>query len=271
MNPREIKEILNDIGAATKKSFGQHFLIDKKILSDIVAAAEIEKGECVLEVGPGLGVLTRELLGAGARVTAIEKDKKLAAFLNVQEYNGLEVVQGDAAKLDWNALVAKDWKLVSNLPYAITSLALRKALTANQPPKKIIVLIQKEVADRALGKEGKGSLLSLMVSLYAESGRIARRVKKNAFYPPPKVESAVLELVPYTESARKKKWGVDPERVMKLAKLGFSHPRKKLASNLKSEYPEIEPIFVKIGLSEGVRAEELIPEEWVHLTLLTVE
>lgn len=267
MNPNEIKEILNDIGGGVRKSLGQHFLIDEKVLKDIVNAADIKKGESVLEVGPGLGVLTRELLKVGAEVTAIEKDKKFVAFLEAQEYPCLKIFPGDAAKLDWNELVSKEWKFISNLPYVITSLALRKALTAIHPPKKIVVLIQKEVAERALAKNGKQSLLSLMVSLYVKSARIVRKVGKGAFYPRPKVESAVLELIPFTMKEREAAWGIDPETVMKLAKLGFSHPRKKLLSNLKSEYPEMPRFFEEIELSPNARAEGLEPYQWVELTL----
>ena len=269
MKPSEIKEILNDIGAGARKSLGQHFLIDKKVLKDIVAAAEIKKGEMVLEIGPGLGVLTRELLGAGAKVTAIEKDKKLSAFLESQKYDQLNIVRGDAAKINWDELVQEKWKCISNLPYSITSLALRKSLTAKHPPQTIVVLIQKEVAERALAKDGKQSLLSLLVGLNTKSARIVRRVGKGAFYPRPRVESAILELIPMKEQEILKRWGIETEKVMKMAKLGFKHPRKKLISNLKGEYPEIANFFAKMELSESVRAEGLTLDQWVELRRLT--
>ncbi len=283
-----------ELGAKTKKSFGQHFLIDEKVLRDVVEAGEITKGENVLEIGPGLGVLTGELLGAGAKVTAIEKDKKFAAFLknslspdastlspqrrlgssskkgmdsslHWNDKTGLNIIQGDAAKPDWDTLMPNKWKLIANLPYAITSFTLRKALTAKHPPEKIVVLIQKEVAERALAKNGKQSLLSLMVALNSESARIVRLVGKGAFYPSPKVQSAVLEIIPLSQKDRKKKWGVDTEKVMKMAKQGFQHPRKKVISNLKSLSPEIETVFEKLNLSPNARAENIQPADWVRI------
>jgi len=269
MKPKEIKEVLAKLGARTNKSLGQHFLIDDKVLADIVRVADIKKGETVLEIGPGLGVLTKELMAMGAKVIAIERDRKFAEYLQASESKKLTMVQGDAAKLHWDEFVPKKWKLVANLPYAITSLVIRKALTATYPPRKVIVLIQREVAERAIAKNGKQSLLSLMVALHAESASVVRQVWKGAFFPPPKVESAVLEIVPLSQKEKEKKWGIDPEEVMKLAKLGFAHPRKKLLSNLKLISPEMKDIFTKLDLSPDIRAEDMKPANWVKITLLT--
>ncbi len=269
MKPKEIKTILSEIGARSNKSLGQHFLIDEKVLSDIVGAAAIASGESVLEIGPGLGVLTNALLSAGADVTAIERDRKFAERLDAQKTRNLKVIQGDATKLDWDELLPKNWKLIANLPYVITSFALRKALTAKHPPSKIVVLIQKEVAERVLAKNGKQSLLSLMVALNSESYRIVRSVGNGAFYPAPKVQSAVLEIIPTTLIERKQKWGVDTEEVMRIARVGFAHPRKKLVSNLKLISDNIPQIFEELNLPPNVRAEDVKPADWAHLALLT--
>lgn len=272
MSPSEIKATLSKLGVRPNKRLGQHFLIDRAALAAIIQAADIHRGDLVLEVGPGLGVLTKELLSRGARVIAIEQDRMLAFFLK-QNFasQDVTVVQGDAATVHWHELIGRSsWKFVSNLPYSITSLALRKALWAPRPADRIVVLVQHEVAERAIARDGKTSLLSLMVALASSSARIIRRVPAGAFYPPPKVESAVLEIVPMSWSDREKRWGIDPEKIMEIAKIGFAHPRKQLASNLLSPLRArvlIEMIFRDLGLNPKTRAEDLTPDDWARLIL----
>lgn len=254
------------IGGHANKRLGQHFLIDDQVLRAIVEAAGVTTGDHVLEIGPGLGVLTESLVGAGASVTAIEQDRRFVEWLSdaplIRGVGGVSVIHGDAARVDWTPLIGDgSWKFISNLPYSITSLALRKALTAVRPPDAIVVLIQKEVAERAIAKDGKMSLLSLMVALYASEFSIVKRVAPGAFYPAPKVDSAVLFIKPLTREALQEKWGIDPERVMALAKKGFAHPRKFLASNLGIEQAKLEAI----GLDGRVRAEDVAVQQWVVL------
>ena len=195
MTPSEIKAILSRWNGRANKALGQNFLIDPSVLEAILISAQIHPGERVLEVGPGLGVLTRALMNAGAEVSAIEQDRRFVEFLSGSDA-GFElarrpaIVSGDAATIHWHTLVGnRPWKFVSNLPYSITSLALRKALWAPRPPEKLVVLVQREVAERAIAKDGKTSLLSLMVAFAASSARIVKRVPAGAFFPPPKVES----------------------------------------------------------------------------------
>ena len=274
MTPSEIKTVLAKLGGRANKRLGQHFLIDRAALDAIVEAGNVHPGDLVLEIGPGLGVLTRELLAKGAEVTAIEKDKK---FVEGLEWGNARVIHGDAATIHWHEIVGDNpWKLISNLPYGITSLALRKALWAPRPASKVVVLVQKEVAERAVttskvesrkSQKGKTSLLSLMVALASESARIVRRVSPGAFYPPPKVESAVLVIEPMTLPDREKRWGIDPEKIMALAKKGFAHPRKLLASNLRSVGAIHELPLREIGIHSKARAEDLSPEEWAHLAI----
>ncbi len=271
MTISEIKTILHSIDRKPNKRLGQHFLIDRAALESIVSAAEIQAGDCVLEIGPGLGVLTRALLDAGASVTAIEKDRLFVQRFKDDKdaWDGLEVIEGDATKLPFFAEASKGWKLVANLPYAITSLALRKAFYAERPPSRLVVLIQKEVGDRILEpvRKKKTSLLSLMVHLAAEDVQIVRRVPAGAFYPPPKVASVVLSATPLSLSDRKKKWGIDPEEVMKIAKKGFSHPRKLLYRNLQIPSENWKMICKKLEIPERVRAEDLSVFQWAQLTL----
>ncbi|MBM3204621.1 ribosomal RNA small subunit methyltransferase A [Candidatus Uhrbacteria bacterium] len=253
MKPSEIKAALASFGGRPNKRLGQNFLIDKNILQTIVETADIQKEERVLEIGPGLGVLTRELIDRGAIVTAIEQDRHLVEYLKKLS---VPVVHGDAAKLDWMEFVAgQSWKLIANLPYSITSLALRKALWSTHPPIKLVVLVQREVAERVIAKDGKTSLLSLMVGLASHKARIIKRVPAGAFYPPPKVESAILEIIP-------KQIDAQAEQIMALAKKGFAHPRKLLSSNLGLTDGSV---FEKLGLNPKVRAEDLSVDAWINL------
>ncbi len=269
MTPSEIKFIMQSIDSRPIHALGQNFLIDQAALKDIVQAAEIKKGEHILEIGPGLGVLTKELIASGAHVTAIERDRKLAEFLNNTPLpkGAGRIVTGDAAKLDWNKLIDKrPWKFVSNLPYAITSLALRKALyEVDLAPEILVVLVQREVAERVLMRDGKMSLLSLMVALASKDIKIIRRVPPGAFYPPPKVESAILQIRPKTKEERKKIWGIEPEEVMQVAKKGFAHPRKLLFRNLGLDEKSWTQTAENLGINIKARAEDLNVQQWVEL------
>lgn len=271
MTPSEIKHALAEVGGSANKRLGQHFLISPAVLSMIVSAANIVSGDRVLEIGPGLGVLTNALLDRGATVTAIERDRRFVERFHKEveshpdRFKGLQVVQGDAATLDWSPFTAgSPWKFVANLPYSITSLALRKALWDPHPPTVVVVLVQREVAERAIAKNGRTSLLSLMVALASTSAKIVRRVSQGAFFPPPKVESAVLCIEPMSWEERMHIWGVHPERIMEVAKKGFSHPRKLLASNLGLDASGRERL-TRIGISLTARAETLTPSQWAEL------
>lgn len=281
----EIKEVLQEMGSGANKRLGQHFLLDTRVLDKIIDAADIQPGETVLEIGPGLGVLTRRLIEAGARVIAIERDRRFVEYLNThvfdrsgtssfarggsgielhEDHSSSEIVSGDAAELDWMALVEdKTWKFVANLPYSITSFALRQALYNTNPPAKIVVLIQKEVAERAIAKEQKQSMLSLMVALASSSAKIIAKAPPSSFYPPPKVDSVVLEIMPMSLDERMAKWGMNPEEVMKIVKQGFAHPRKKLSSNLGLTTERA----MKLLPDTNTRAEDMTTEQWVTLTM----
>ena len=266
MTPAEIKSILARFGGRANKKLGQHFLIDRSVLAKIMETADIHPDDRILEVGPGLGVLTAALLDFGAEVIAIEQDQRLIDYLVGAYCNTpLRIIHGDAARIDWMTFVdRRPWKFVSNLPYGITSLALRKALWSSHPPIKVVVLVQREVAERSIAKDGKTSLLSLMVALASSSAGIVKRVPAGAFFPPPKVESAILEIVPLKIEDRMQKWGMDPEKIMELAKRGFAHPRKLLASNLQLKADD-RLLFKTIGINERARSEDLSPEDWARL------
>lgn len=279
MTPQEIKAALKQVGGWANKNLGQHFLTDRTVPEAIMKVAAVRPGDLVLEVGPGFGALTQTLLDAGAEVVAIEQDKRFVNYLNpkLAPRRGMtvRVVQGDAATVHWHGLLdGRPWKFISNLPYAITSLALRKALWAPKPPDNVVVMVQREVAERAMDtapgvlssessvrSHGKTSLLSLMVALASSSVRLVRRVPADSFFPAPSVESAILHIVPLSAQDRERRWGIDPEKIMQVAKLGFAHPRKIIASNLKLYAPHLK----QTGIPPNARAEDLSPDDWARL------
>ncbi len=276
--PHDIKATLAALGARPEKAFGQNFLIDATVLGSVVEAAELKASEAVLEIGPGLGVLTEDLLATGASVYAIERDRKFIDYLISRfgpKGQKFFLTQGDAANLSWNELIPSDvpWKLVSNLPYALSSYALRAALWAPRPASRVVVMLQREVAERALAllnnkvDSSRASLLSLMVGLSCSSGKIVRRVAPGSFFPSPKVESAVLLLVPLTNEERLARWGINPEQIMKLAKRAFAHPRKQLFSTLELR-DRSEELSATIHAPKEVRPEALSLDQWAALTRL---
>lgn len=267
MTPTEIKSALAIVGGGANKLLGQHFLIDAATLQDVIRAADVQSEDRVLEIGPGLGVLTNALIECGAHVTAIEKDTRFAEWLPQQPWTRghLVLIRGDAVVLDWSTFTnEKPWKFVANLPYAITSFALRLALFAQHPPTHVSVLVQREVAERITDPK-KTSLVSLMVALATAETRIVRRVPPGAFFPPPKVDSAVLAMSVLSHEERITRWGILPEEVMALAKKGFAHPRKRLASNLELKPETWEAVRAEIVDNIHARPEELRPETWVAL------
>jgi 16S rRNA (adenine1518-N6/adenine1519-N6)-dimethyltransferase len=217
-----------------KKSFGQNFLQDQSVVKKIIKAAEIKKGETVLEIGPGTGVLTRALVNAGAKVIAVEADHDLIAPLEEEFGDVITLIEGDILSI-WGQVGIreffekipvsrpdpKQYKLIANIPYNITSDIIQHFLRADKKPKQIVLMVQKEVADRIIAKPSKMSLLSVVCQLYAKCSKIAN-VPAGAFRPIPKVDSAIVKLDLVHGSA------VDIEQVIKLAKVGFSSKRKQL-------------------------------------------
>ncbi|MBU3965422.1 ribosomal RNA small subunit methyltransferase A [Patescibacteria group bacterium] len=279
----EIKKIFKKYNLAPNKFMGQNFLVDKAVLGKIVEAAEISKGDNVLEIGPGLGALTGALLEAGAKVLAIEKDKKLAGVLRdlFGANKNLKIINADFLALDfeklisdfvlrssaskWEAELLSGYKVVSNLPYYITSPVIKKILSWENKPSRIVLLAQKEVAERICEKPGQMSFISVFVQFYAKP-EIVEIVKPSSFWPKPKVDSAILKIIPrektkISESEENELW--------RLVKIGFSSRRKTLANNLSAGLrlprEKIEGILKLLGFNEKIRAQELGVEDWVRL------
>ncbi len=249
-----------------KKSLGQNFLKDPKILKKIADFAEITKEDLILEIGPGEGALTEQLLKQAKKVIAIEKDEALVALLKnkfAEEINNdkLEIIEGDI--LNYEPEI-KDYVMVGNIPYYITGALFKKFLESDQQPKSITFVVQKEVADRILARDGKESILSISVKAYGkpEFGGI---IKAGSFYPKPKVDSAVLSIRNVTRSEN---FSLLEKKFFEILKAGFAHKRKLLIKNLEklARKEDLVKTFEKCGLSSKIRAEDLKTGDWLALT-----
>lgn len=260
---------------APLKQLGQNFLVSEGVLNKIAAAADLKKTDVVLEIGPGFGALTAKLAREAAKVIAVEKDKKMIQALkdNLAE-RGIEnilLTEGDILKLNVSELIKNcslptaRYKLIANIPYYITSPIIRKFLEKEEiKPDLIVLLVQKEVARRICAKS-KMNLLAISVQLFGKP-EIEFYVPAGAFYPKPKVDSAVIKIVPF------KKPPLPKERISDffvLVKAGFASPRKQLAANLarhfKTPREKVEEIFGKLGFGLKIRAENLSVNDWLDL------
>ena len=272
-----------------KKSFGQNFLTSTAARAAIVSAGHIQTGESILEIGPGKGFLTEALLLAGAQVTAVELDLELVSFLkekfNTESFKQIQILHADILKYDISALPDK-YKLIANIPYYITGAIIERFLSATHKPSLMVVLVQREVAERIVARDSKESILSIAVKVYGEP-QIVTRVSAGSFYPKPKVDSAVLSIAninndffdSFTDSQRAE------QLFFKILKGGFQYKRKYLISNLikilnnmlsnetltidPAKTVQIQNILIQtlkdIGLDERARAENVTIEGWKHI------
>lgn len=253
-----------------KKSLGQHFLRSRQVLERIVSAAEVTIGDTVLEIGPGEGVLTRELLAAGAHVVAVEKDERLAKVLLKTFADAIHTKKfilhtGDILLFDIKKVLGAErrYKLVANIPYYITGAILKKFLEEGPPPETLALLIQKEVAERVVARNkkpfnsahGKESILSISVKIFG-APRIAFNVSRAQFSPPPNVDSALLLVEHIKNPFRARE---DARAFFKTVRAGFAQKRKLLSKNL-GVLPEV---LTHCGVKEKARAEELSVTEWL--------
>ncbi|MBX4209422.1 16S rRNA (adenine(1518)-N(6)/adenine(1519)-N(6))-dimethyltransferase RsmA [Candidatus Parcubacteria bacterium] len=254
-----------------KKSLGQNFLITPRVVEAIALAGDLHEGETAIEIGPGKGVLTRALLEKGARVKAIEKDDRLIPVLS-EEFKKeiadgrLDLIHGDILEMDIDASVAAiegTYKVIANIPYYITGALVRRFLSTDNKPSLMVLMVQKEVANRIIARDGKESILSLSVKAYA-APELVMNVSRGNFFPIPNVDSAVIKLSniknPFADSAQE-------ERFFEMIKAGFAQKRKKLISNLGSVMPraELEKRFADLGIGENARAEDIGLDLWLKL------
>jgi 16S rRNA (adenine1518-N6/adenine1519-N6)-dimethyltransferase len=272
IDPASIRRTLREAGLRARHSMSQNFLADVDILESILAESRAGPGDRVLEIGPGLGFLTAGLLEAGAAVTAVELDRGLAAFLRERfvpeiEADRLRLIEADALDLDLSRLVEPPFDVVANLPYHITSPILHRLLGESPRPGQLVLMVQREVAERIAAPPGRMSYLSVFVQYHARV-RIAFNVPAAAFEPEPAVESAVIVVEPFPEDDRLP----DPETedaLWRLVQAGFRERRKMLHNVLTRQLP-VEPARVTAALEAAGIAPDRRPQtvavgEWLAL------
>lgn len=251
---------------APNKSLGQHWLKDRGVLSYIADCAQITADDTVLEIGPGLGTLTSELLRRAKSVVAVEFDEDLARKLPAQfPGKNLEVVYSDILSFDLSTL-PQNYVVVANVPYYITSKIVQLLMTAANKPRIAVLLVQKEVAERIAAAPGGMSVLGVSSQVFAEA-TLGEVVKAAMFTPPPKVDSQVVILKTHTQPVL---GDIDEKAFFKVVKAGFSEKRKKLRSSLAGgltiSKPEAEALLASAGISADARAESLSIDDWLRLT-----
>lgn len=328
-----LKQLLKKYNIKPSKRLGQNFLIDKSVLKKIIAAAELKPEDIVLEIGPGLGVLTLDLAKHVKKVIAIEKDKRMVEIVkNVladRNVRNVEVIKGDILKLNISSLFChpersaseeKDligggdsslrparldfaqndkvrckYKIAANIPYYLTSPLIRKFLESECPPELLVLMVQKEVAQRICARAPRMTLLSAAVQFYAEP-KIISYVSKKSFWPQPKVDSAIIRIIPHVHSSviarneeTKQSRGIttrSPRSLCSLAmtknfhkhffsvvRAGFSQPRKQIINNLSKglnmNREKTAEILKKAGIKPTQRPGELPVDKWVELAWIT--
>lgn len=280
-----IRDLIRIYNLDPKKSLGQNFLVDEQHLDRVVAAADLTADDTVLEIGPGLGALTRRLAAKAGRVIAVELDDRLITILRAQfaTQSHVSIVHGDMLKLNPVDLLAEavlvnraqgapakivnpsTYKVVANLPYYITSAVIRHLLEASVPPSLAVLMVQKEVAERICAAPGDMSILAVSVQFYAQP-QIVHQVPATAFYPRPKVDSAVLRLEVFPQPVVT---AVAPEIFFRVVRAGFSQKRKQLLNTISAglhlSKDEATAALDRAGIDPKRRAETLSLAEWGQL------
>jgi 16S rRNA (adenine1518-N6/adenine1519-N6)-dimethyltransferase len=258
---RTVRHLLKTNGIIPRRHWGQNFLVSRALLTHLIAAAGITREDTVLEIGAGLGALTVELAKRAKRVLAIERDPKLCAILQetLASFPTIDLLCEDARTFDIARHIPSTirYKLVANLPYGVGTIILRKLLEGQRPPTECIVILQREVAERIAAKPPRLSLLGIAFQDLAEP-EILSRIPKDAMWPIPAVESAILRL--RIKSDRPS--ATEHERLLTIARLGFRHPRKYVLNNLSRDPRIRASLQKKCGVEERSRSQELTLEQW---------
>lgn len=248
------------------KSLGQHWLKDNFSLDEICLSADLQSDDVVLEIGPGLGTLTNKLTKKAQKVIAVEFDPNLAADLPARvPADNLEIVHADILHFDLNQL-PKNYKVVANLPYYITSKITRWLLDSDNPPKLATLLVQKEVAERMAAQPGRMSVLGVATQFYAEA-QLGLIIPARLFIPPPQVDSQIITLIRRVQPLFS---DVDNKLYFKIVRAGFSEKRKKLRSSLSGglhiSKSQADELLQRAGISIEARAQELSLQDWYQLS-----
>lgn len=278
LTPRQVRELLSEHGLSPSRALGQNFVADPNTVRRIARLAEVGPGDRVVEVGPGLGSLTLALAETGASVTAVEMDRHLLpALRGVVEPHGVRVVQGDAMRLDWSALLGDEggsggsaasgeWSLVANLPYNIATPLVLDLLAGVPAIERMLVMVQREVGERLAAHPGERAygIPSVKVA-YRATAEVVGRVPATVFIPPPRVESVLVRLRRLPEPPVE----ADPAALFRLVEAGFGQRRKMLRRSLARL---VDPgAFERAGVRPEARAEELSLQDWARLASSDVE
>ena len=248
-----------------KKSFGQNWLKDDKVIEAIIKSANISDQDTILEVGPGLGALTQQLIKTKAKIVAVEADVDLVPRLQrmFQDSSNFQLEQADILKYD-HSFLPKGYKVVANIPYYLTSKLIRNFLESSNKPSEMTLMVQKEVAERIVAKPGAMSVLSFSVQYYA-TAQVVLNVPKEFFEPIPKVDSAVIRIV----LLAKPLFGADSKKLFRLVKAGFGEKRKMLRNSLSGGLnittDHADQLLLAAGISSTARAQELSMQDWHSL------
>jgi 16S rRNA (adenine1518-N6/adenine1519-N6)-dimethyltransferase len=273
LDPLEVRRVLRAEGLHASHARSQNFLADPDVLQAILDLSEVEAGDRVLEIGPGLGILTHGLLEAGASVVAVELDAGLADYLRRREADAIHVgrlrlLEGDALDQDLLALLEPPFRVVANLPYHITSPILHRLLGGEPRPERLVLMVQLEVAERIAAPPGRMSYLSAFVQYHAEV-EVARRVPAEAFEPAPKVESAVIVLTPRAQLPLGAAGAEAEDGLWRLVQAGFRERRKMLRNVLARQLPigqaAVDAALHRVGIAGDRRPQTLSVEEWLRL------
>ena len=280
-----VRGLLKKYKISPVKWLGQNFLIDEKVLRKIIEAAELSENDIVLEVGPGIGNLTAELAKRVKKAIAIEKDKKMVEILRetLKNFTNIEIIEGDILKINLKPYTSKPYKVVANIPYYLTSPLIRKFLETENQPKEMVLMVQKEVAQRICARPPKMSLLAVSVQFYTKP-EIISYISKKSFWPSPKVDSAITKISAFNQP-RKSAFN---QRFFKIVRAGFSQPRKQLINNLSKNLKvdelklistrrslalarvidkiKVRDWLLKNKIQPTQRAETLNLEDWINLT-----
>jgi 16S rRNA (adenine1518-N6/adenine1519-N6)-dimethyltransferase len=267
MNRAELQFLLKKYGITPRRQQGQNFLLNDRAIAAAVEAADLTDTDTVLEIGPGLGVLTTALAERAGRVIAVEQDRDLVQVLQpiAKQFPNLTVANADIRTFHLAAagLHDRQYKLVSNLPYNLTSWVLRHFLESTPRPSTMVVMVQREVADRVLAKPGAMSVLAVATQCLAEP-TLVRKVSAGSFYPVPEVDSALLKL-----TLRPEPRTADLAEFLRLVKIGFAARRKQLHNNLQAGFQltnaEARALLDDIGLPASSRPQELGVDDWEAL------
>ncbi len=277
VDPAAVRATLKAAGLRARRGLSQNFLADAEVLDDIVAAAALSADRPVLEIGPGLGILTDALLATGARVTAIEVDHGLVGWLQERhtaaiESGVLRLVEGDVLDVDIGELASPPYEVVANLPYHVTSPVLHRFLGGAAPrPERLTLMVQREVAERIAAPPGKLSYLGVFCQYHART-RIVRLVPPEAFEPAPEVWSAVVSLEPWQASDRdapERLSEADEEELWRIVQAGFRERRKMLHNVLRRQLPipaeRVDTALLAAGIAPDRRPQTVSVEEWIVL------